>query len=91
MWIRSQSGETLVESTNLTIKDETEVTIECFVTASRGYVLGTYETKEEALKVLDMLAARITDMEYAKYCQDIILPIFHMPSCGFTKDSAEEV
>ena len=50
MWIRTQDKEMIMNCNAVGIGLEEQTTI-----WSGGYVLGTYSTKEKALKVLDMI------------------------------------
>ena len=54
MWIRTQDKETIMNCNAVGIGLEEQTTI-----WSGGYVLGTYSTKEKALKVLDMIEDQI--------------------------------
>ena len=54
MWIRTQDKEMIMNCNAVGIGLEEQTTI-----WSGGYVLGTYSTKEKALKVLDMIEDRI--------------------------------
>lgn len=58
MWIRTQDKETIMNCNAVGIGLEEQTTI-----WSGGYVLGTYSTKEKALKVLDMIEDRINENE----------------------------
>lgn len=54
LWIRSQDKELLINCHAIEISLENDKSI-----CSSGYVLGTYSTKEKALKVLDMIEKKI--------------------------------
>ena len=58
MWIRTQDKEMIMNCSAVGIGLEEQTTI-----WSGGYVLGTYSTKEKALKVLDMIEDRINQNE----------------------------
>ena len=58
MWIRTQNKEMIMNCNAVGIGLEEQTTI-----WSGGYVLGTYSTKEKALKVLDMIEDRINQNE----------------------------
>lgn len=58
MWIRTQDKETIMNCNAVGIGLEEQTTI-----WSGGYVLGTYSTKEKALKVLDMIEDQINMAE----------------------------
>ena len=58
MWIRTQDKEMIMNCNAVGIGLEEQTTI-----WSGGYVLGTYSTKEKALKVLDMIEDRINQNE----------------------------
>ena len=58
MWIRTQDKEMIINCSDVEIGLEEQNTIWC-----GGYVLGTYSTKEKALKVLDMIEDRINQNE----------------------------
>lgn len=58
MWIRTQDKEMIINCSDVEIGLEEQTTIWC-----GGYVLGTYSTKEKALKVLDMIEDRINQNE----------------------------
>ena len=58
MWIRTQDKEMIIDCSTVEIGLEEQNTIWC-----GGYVLGTYSTKEKALKVLDMIEDRINQNE----------------------------
>ena len=55
LWIRSQDKELLMNCNAVGIGLEDDKSI-----YSNGYVLGTYSTKEKALKVLDMIEKALT-------------------------------
>ena len=56
MWIRSQDKEMIMNCNAVGIGLEDDKSI-----YSNGYVLGTYSTKEKALKVLDMIEKKIIE------------------------------
>lgn len=58
MWIRTQDKEMIINCSDVEIGLEEQTTIWC-----GGYVLGTYSTKEKALKVLDMIEDQINMTE----------------------------
>ena len=58
MWIRTQDKEMIMNCSAVGIGLEEQTTI-----WSGGYVLGTYSTKEKAMKVLDMIEDRINQNE----------------------------
>ena len=58
MWIRTQDKEMIINCSDVEIGLEDQNTIWC-----GGYVLGTYSTKEKAMKVLDMIEDQINMAE----------------------------
>lgn len=64
MWIRTQDREMLMNCNAVGIGLEDDKSI-----YSNGYVLGTYSSKERALKVLDNI----------QYALDSELAVFEMP------------
>ena len=58
MWIRTQDKEMIINCSDVEIGLEEQNTIWC-----GGYSLGTYSTKEKALKVLDMIEDQINMTE----------------------------
>ena len=58
MWIRTQDKEMIINCSDVEIGLEEQSTIWC-----GGYSLGTYSTKEKAMKVLDMIEDRINQTE----------------------------
>ena len=64
MWIRTQDREMLMDCNAVGIGLEDDKSI-----YSNGYVLGTYSSKEQALKVLDNI----------QYALDSELAVFEMP------------
>ena len=64
MWIRTQDREMLMDCNAVGIGLEDDKSI-----YSNGYVLGTYSSKEQALKVLDEI----------QYALDSELAVFEMP------------
>lgn len=61
MWIRTQDKEMIMKCSAVGIGLEEQTTI-----WSGGYVLGTYSTKEKALKVLDEIHNKINFVEEFK-------------------------
>lgn len=53
MWIRSQNREDLENVQDVYIRLIKNK--QCTINTGRGHVLGTYSSKENALKVLDMI------------------------------------
>ena len=52
MWVRSQDKEVLIDVNHINIFD---IMGECQIRCNPGVYLGTYSTKEKALKVLDRI------------------------------------
>lgn len=68
LWIRIQNKEMLMNCNAVGIGLEDDKSI-----YSNGYVLGTYSTKEKALKVLDMIQSFINNELIRDYM------VFQMP------------
>lgn len=68
LWIRSQDKEMLMNCNAVGIGLEDDKSI-----YSNGYVLGTYSTREKALKVLDMIQSFINNELIRDYM------VFQMP------------
>lgn len=68
LWIRSQDKEMLMNCNAVGIGLEDDKSI-----YSNGYVLGTYSTKEKALKVLDEI------QEFIVYYENISNMVYQMP------------
>lgn len=58
MWIRTQDKEMIMNCSVIEISLDKQTIIWC-----GGYVLGTYSTKEKAMKVLDMIEDQINMTE----------------------------
>ena len=71
LWIRSQDKEMIINCYALEIDLGDGKSI-----CSNGYVLGTYSTKEKALKVLDMIETHLEELEYKIHNRNVI---FQMP------------
>ena len=71
MWIRSQDKEMIINCYTLEIDLGDGKSI-----CSNGYVLGTYSTKEKALKVLDMIETHLEELEYKIHNREVV---FQMP------------
>lgn len=72
LWIRTQDKELLINCHAIEI-DLGDGKCIC----SNGYVLGTYSTKEKALKVLDMIETHLEYLEYQVHNREVI---FVMPN-----------
>lgn len=87
LWIRTQSKLSLIKVNNICIRDDNTI-INCADSFSlKNYaILGTYETKERALEVLDEIQEKLTirkinetsGIEYI-LCQDLVPIIYEMP------------
>lgn len=82
MWVRSQDKEMLMNCNAVGIGIEDDKSI-----YSNGYVLGTYSTKEKALKVLDTIECKlngnlgILKINNDNSYEEIQVPeVFQMPS-----------
>ena len=71
LWIRSQDNEKIINCYALEIDLGDGKSI-----CSSGYVLGTYSTKEKALKVLDMIETHLEELEYKIHNREVV---FKMP------------
>ena len=71
LWIRSQDKEKIINCYALEIDLGDGKSI-----CSSGYVLGTYSTKEKALKVLDMIETHLEELEYKIHNREVV---FKMP------------
>lgn len=71
IWIRSQDKEMIINCYALEIDLGDGKSI-----CSNGYVLGTYSTKEKALKVLDMIETHLEELEYKIHDREVV---FKMP------------
>ena len=70
MWVRSQDKERLLNTEDLFIKEKDEKGMYKIVAYTKGFI-GSYSTKEKALKVLDMIAEH-TGSRYPFYMpQDV--------------------
>lgn len=65
MWIRSQDKERLLNIEDLFIKEKDEKGMYKIVVYAKGFI-GSYSTKEKALKVLDMIEQFINCSEEYK-------------------------
>lgn len=84
MLIRSQNKQRIFNMDTITHIRADEDNDICVYFQGQFYIIGNYSTREKALKVLDMIEARINEPvyindigngEYAKYFH----PSFHMP------------
>lgn len=67
LWIRIQDKEMLMNCNAVGIGLEDDKSI-----YSNGYVLGTYSTKEKALRVLDMIQTRICSIKKLELIGNIL-------------------
>lgn len=67
LWIRIQDKEMLMNCNAVGIGLEDDKSI-----YSNGYVLGTYSSKEKALKVLDMIQTRICSIKKLELIGNIL-------------------
>lgn len=77
MWIRSQSGESLLNVKDLCFYEsnyeEKKYQFRCFGFGDDYYILGNYSSKEKAMKVLDKIhKTLLSDLE-------MNLDVFQMP------------
>lgn len=79
MWIRSQDKELLVDASEFSIEEQYEYgELYAYSIDSGDYELGTYQTKENAMKVLNMIQETINKIEI-DYHIGINSVIFEMP------------
>lgn len=67
LWIRSQDKENLVKAEHLDVYNASVEDEELFVIEECGTDLGSYNTKERALEVLDEIQRLVTDLQYLSY------------------------
>ena len=91
MWIRSQSKLQLIKTDFIDVCEES---VYC-MTGQASAIIGKYDSKEEALKVLDMIANTIYgDKNQLMYAisragtGELAYPdtVFRMPEAGFSKE-----
>lgn len=86
MWIRSQDKEKLLNTNSVFAYDNN---IKCIMD-KMFFLLGTYSTKEKALKVLDMIQHFINDLEYHKILGlSLCHYVFEMPHDSEVEDDEE--
>lgn len=75
MWIRSQNKQVITKLKNIRIKEikENEYRILERINQEEDLILGTYSTKEKALKVIDKIH------ETLNYDLEMNLDVFQMP------------
>ncbi|MGN1343780.1 MAG: hypothetical protein ACI4U3_04320 [Traorella sp.] len=79
MWIRSQDKELLVDVNDFSIEQQYENgELSGYSIDSSDYELGTYSSKENALKVLDMIQETIKNIEI-EYHINLNSFVFEMP------------
>jgi len=66
LWIRSQDKRTLIQPNRIDIDYKSIIVWQNNYNCDETY-LGTYETKERALEVLDEIQRLITDLQYMSY------------------------
>ena len=81
-WIRSQDKETLILAEEISSwRDANDSKL--FYVSAYSNILGTYSSKEKALKVLDMIEEYLKEPKFYNYNGDTFIPInkavFQMP------------
>jgi len=87
LWIRSQDKEILTTVQHLDIYDASVENEKCFVIEESGTDLGSYETYERALEVLDEIQSYIrntTSIKHHRVKHDGIYQDFDIP---FTQET----
>ena len=72
IWIRSQDKEMIINCKFLGISELNHK----FYIITDDCTLGTYSTKEKALKVLDMIETHLEELEYKIHNREVV---FQMP------------
>ena len=81
-WIRSQDKETLILAEEISSWSDANDS-KLFYVSAYSNILGTYSSKEKALKVLDMIEEYLKEPKFYNYNGDTFIPInkavFQMP------------
>ena len=83
IWIRSQNEKYLINANELYVDINKIFGSHNTISHSEGdFMLGKYNSEEEAINVLDMMQQRINKLAYENIPENP--PVFQMPPAGFS-------